>query len=364
MFGAVVVLGAGFGGISAAVELAKAGREVVLVDERERFTMGLVALRALEGRTDGADHARPLAALSRHGIRVVRATATHIDPAAKRVGTSAGELTYDKLVVALGAATRVPAGWPAEAHDLYTLDGARTFGEKARAMGRGRALVLAHSMPFKCPPAPYEAAMLTRSVAPGVDVTIATPEPHPLPVFGPVVGARMRELVEARGVRVLNGRTVASVGEGRVAFTDGSEVAYDLLGIVPQHTPPPLVSTLSPDGGWLPVDARTMRTAHMDVWAVGDCTLLKLPNGKPIPKAGVLAEGQALAAARDILGLPGPFEGVGTCYVDIGAGLAVEGNGRFMLAEGPAMQMGDPSTEALARKHAFERDRLRAWFGS
>lgn len=362
--GNALVLGAGFGGISAAVALARGGLDVTLVDERDSFLMGLVKLWALSGETDGAPHRRPLRALERHGLRFVQARVESIAPERRAVATSAGELRYDKLVVALGAQTRMPTGWPADAHDLYALEGARSFGERIAAMGRGRALVLAHSMPFKCPPAPYEAAMLAKSRAPGVDVTIATPEPHPTPVFGPVAGARVREIVEAQGVAVRNGISVAGFDAGLVRLADGTTLPYDLLGVIPQHVPPAPVAALAGASGWIEVDAATLRTRHADVWAVGDCTLLKLPNGKPIPKAGALAEAEGLAAAADIMGEAARFEGLGTCWVETGHGRAAEGRGRFFAEGGPAMDMDAPSETGMARKRAFERERLAAWFGA
>jgi len=370
-----LVLGAGFGGISAAIALRQGGLDVTLVDERPSFTMGLVNLWALSGEMHGsagdsrgrgddafnASHRRPLDALERHGLRFVQARVDAIDPAHKSVATSAGALPYDKLVVALGAHTRVPEGWPREAHDIYTLEGARAFGEQLASMRSGRALVLAHSMPFKCPPAPYEAAMLAKARAPGVEVTVATPEPHPIPVFGPAAGAQMRAMVETQGVVVRNGATVEGFDAGRVRFTDGSSLAYDLLGVIPQHVPPAPVAALG--GGFLEVDPVTLRTAHADVWAVGDCTLLKLPIGKPIPKAGVLAEAEGLVAAADILGQPARFAGLGTCYVETGHGRAAEGRGAFLAEGGPRMELSAPSAAGLAAKRAFETERLAAWFG-
>lgn len=357
-----LVLGAGFGGISAALALRQGGMDVTLVDERETFRMGLVNLWALSGETDGAAHQRPLRLLERHGLRFVQARVDAIDPARKSVSTTSGALPYDKLVIALGAPTRMPGGWPAAAHDLYTIEGARSFGDRLATMRAGRALVLAHSMPFKCPPAPYEAAMLAKARAPGVEVTIATPEPHPIPVFGPVAGAAMRAMVEAQGVAVRNGATVERFEAGAVRFADGSSLPFDLLGVIPQHVPPPAITALA--GGFIEVDPVTLRTSFPDVWAIGDCTLLKIPSvGKPLPKAGVLAEAEALVAANDILGRPARFAGNGTCFVETGHGRASEGRGSFLADGGPRMEMDAPSEAGMAAKRAFEAERLRAWFG-
>lgn len=374
----VVVLGGGFGGVPAALRLRERLRpedEVVLVDEAPTFRMGLVNLWALDGRTAGDEHARPLAALAQRGVRVVQARVSRIDVASRRVETTAGALPYDQLIVALGATLapeRLP-GLPPQARDLYSLDGARRLHEDLARLRGGRVLLLVHAMPFKCPPAPYEAAMLARAFlrARGVeaDVTLATPEPHPLPVFGPETGAFLRKVAKERGVVVRNGLTVERVESGAVSFQGGERLPFDVLAVVPAHVPPAAVAALS-GGGFLPVDARTLATTHEGVWGVGDCTALKLENGKMLPKAGVLAEGEALVAADNAAAAlrgdapTASFDGRGTCFIELGDGLAIEGRGDFFARPQPVMTPSAPSRDAMRAKEAFMHDRLRAWFGA
>lgn len=374
-----LVLGAGFGGISAAVELKRLlpDEPVTLIDASESFVMGLANLWVLDGRSKGTEHARPLAALARHGIRFVHAEVTRIDPARRAVETSAGHFEAARLIVALGARSETAgvAGLPANARNIYSMAGARALHDDLARLSGGRALFWAHSMPFKCPPAPYEAATLAKRylASRGVvaEVVIATPEPHPLPVFPPDVGGNLRHLVEQRGVIVKNGVQLARFEGERVAvFSDGSRVEFDALGVIPPHTPPPALAGLTGGAGWVEVDARTLKTRFDGVWAVGDATLLKLPSGKPIPKAGVLAESEGLVVARNIAhtmrGQPemAAFDGKGTCWIELGDGLAVEGRGDFFAQPAPTMVPSEPSRESLASKVAFERDRLAAWFGS
>lgn len=373
-----LVLGAGFGGISAATELKRLlPREpVTILDASDSFTMGLANLRVLDGRSTPAAHARPLAGIGQHGIRFVRAEIVRIDPAAHAVETSAGRFEAARLIVALGARADASgiAGLPEMARNIYSMEGARRLHEDLARLRRGRALFWAHSMPFKCPPAPYEAAILAKRflASRGVDVEVilATPEPHPLPVFPPDVGAYLRKLTEERGVIVKNGVQLTSFESKRAAgFSDGSRVEFDALGIIPPHSPPAALAGLTGGSGWVEVDARTLRTRFEDVWAVGDATLLKLPNGKPIPKAGVLAEAEGLVVARNIAhnlrGEPEAegFDGRGTCWIELGDGIAVEGRGDFFAQPAPTMTPVGPSRDALRAKEAFERERLQAWFG-
>lgn len=364
-----LILGGGFGGVSAAVRLRERAPawDVVLVDAKERFRMGLAALRALDGRDAG--DGRPLLGLARLGVRVVRGRVEAIDVAARRVRTDTAELAYDKLVVALGAdlaPERVP-GLPPEARNVYAVEGAAGLHADLQRLRGGRVLLVAPAMPWKCPPAPYEAACIAkgelRRRGVEAEVVLATPEPHPLPVFPPEVGASLRATVEARGVVVRNGLTLQGFDGRTAVFGDGTRLAFDALGLVPPHVPPPVVAPLAGPSGWIEVDASTLRTRHEDVYAVGDCTVLKLASGKPLPKAGVLAEGEGVVVADRIAGADARFDGRGTCFIELGDGTAIEGNGEFFAAPTPVMRAGAPTRDALAAKVAWERARLDAWFG-
>jgi sulfide:quinone oxidoreductase len=115
------------------------------------------------------------------------------------------------------------------------------------------------------------------------------------------------------------------------------------------------------------LDARTLTTPAEAVWALGDVSATTLPNGKPLPKAAVLAQGQAQAVADGVarhLGADAPepwFDGEGYCYVEIGAGVAAKGAGNFLLPTGPEITLNDPSTEFHQDKERDERDWIRRW---
>jgi sulfide:quinone oxidoreductase len=89
-----------------------------------------------------------------------------------------------------------------------------------------------------------------------------------------------------------------------------------------------------------------------------------------LPKAGVFAEAGAETAVAAILGglsgteSPRPFDGHGYCYLEAGRGEALEVRGHFLAEPRPDVRVEPPSRERLVAKEAFERDRLRAWFGT
>ena len=79
----VLILGAGFGGISLAVELRTllaSQEEVVLVDRRDDFVMGLRKTWHILGMSPLAYGTRRLGDLRRRGITVVQGNIESIDP--------------------------------------------------------------------------------------------------------------------------------------------------------------------------------------------------------------------------------------------------------------------------------------------
>jgi len=125
---------------------------------------------------------------------------------------------------------------------------------------------------------------------------------------------------------------------------------------------------LAAPGGWVTVDPGTLATSFRGVYAVGDCTVIMLAHGLPLPKAGVFAEAQGYVVAERIAAeLSGSrpmatFAGEGVCYAEVGGGLATEVRGRF-LADPPLVAIASPSPDGLAAKRAFEAERLASWFG-
>ncbi|MEX2184076.1 MAG: FAD/NAD(P)-binding oxidoreductase, partial [Chloroflexota bacterium] len=166
-------------------------------------------------------------------------------------------------------------------------------------------------------------------------------------------------------------KTVATTVESDAVITaDGVRIPFDLLLGIPPHRVPPVVaaSGLTGGGPWIPVDRATLQTRFEDVYAIGDVTAIPLANGTALPKAGVFAHAEGdVAAARiaDVLGGRTPsatFAGQGRCFLETGHGRATAVAGDF-FADPPAVTLASDSAEQLAAKHAFEAERLAAWFG-
>jgi sulfide:quinone oxidoreductase len=377
-----LVLGGGFGSIATVVELRRLLRddhEIVLVDRKPGFTMGLRKLWELVGHGTMADGGRSRALLARHGVEFLQTEINAIDPVKRGADTSGGWLDGDHLVVALGAVSRpdlVP-GLPEHAHDVWDFAGVPAAAEALRAFDGGGILVLIAGAPYPCPPAPYECALdlhehlVDRGVRSRTDLAVATLQSMLMPNAGRAGTAWMGQQLEGCDISFRLGAKTERVEAHRVVLADG-EMPFDLLIAVPPHRPPAVVteSELTEGDGWIAVDAGTLATSFEGVYAVGDVTLIPLANGLPLPKAGFMAEAQGTRVARAIAAQvrgeepPAPFDGSGFCPIELGlrSGALVEG--RWYAEPEPIVTITGPSAELAAGKPVFETERLGHWFGA
>jgi sulfide:quinone oxidoreductase len=152
-----------------------------------------------------------------------------------------------------------------------------------------------------------------------------------------------------------------------ITFEDDSTAHFDLLIAIPPHEAPAAIreSGLTDASGWIPVDAKTLKTKLERVYAIGDITKVPLPGRfKPevplaLPKAGVFAEahGRIVAhqIAAEVLGQEAAeaYDGRGYCYIETGDRQVVRGDGEFFALPHPQMT-AQPAD--LAQKQAWAED--------
>jgi sulfide:quinone oxidoreductase len=375
-----VVVGAGFGGIAVAYELRRllgAEHEVVLVDRAERFSMGLRKLWELVGIGTIAEGSRSRRLLAVDDVDFVQASVEVIDPDARTVRSDRGTWEADFLVVALGAEPRpdLVAGMAEHTYDVWEAARVPAASAALEAFDGGRVCVVIAGAPYKCPPAPYECALLLdewlreRGLRERTELVVSTFQPILLPNAGRPGSAWLEEQLAARGIEARAGRGVGRFEAGGVVYEDGELEAELVIG-VPPHRAPAVVaeSALAGDGGWVSVDPGTLATAYPGVFAIGDVTQIKLANGLPLPKAGVIAEiegsrvAAAIAAEARGEGAPAPFDGRGHCFIEMGRSSATLIEGEFYAEPEPAVRIREPSAANAEEKRRFETERLARWF--
>jgi sulfide:quinone oxidoreductase len=374
----ILILGGGFGGLAAAHRLRAgldAADEVLLVDRRAHFMMGFRKSWGLVGEAPLEAGQRPLSALDAFGIRFRQGTLTGLDPAGRAVEVDGERIEADALVVALGVelAPELVPGLPEFGFNVYDPQAIARAAAALRDFRGGRVGLGIFGTPYKCPPAPFEMALLMHHAFKARAVAAALEVFSPLPLSMPILGEAGCNVIDSRlaevGIGFLANHKATAVENGEVVFANGQRRAYDLLLAVPPHRAPAVVreSGLTRGGAWVPVDARTLRTEFPGVYAVGDVVDIKMANGKPLPKAGVFAEAMGRAAAEGILArLAGRepaerFEGNGGCFLETGPGEALMVTGEFLAEPAPQVRLTEPSRAYFDEKRAFEAERLKAW---
>jgi sulfide:quinone oxidoreductase len=372
----VVILGAGFGGLELATRLSEAiGNDVAvtLIDKNESFVFGYSKLDVMFGRTSPDAVRLPYREIAKPGVRFLRETVTAIDPEARRVTTNAGVHEADFLIVALGADYDLDATpGLARANEFYSVAGAERLAEMLPTFSRGHAIVGVCGSPFKCPPAPSEAALLlhdylsARGVRDACEISLVIPFGIPVPVSPDTSEALIAAFAE-RGIEYVPGRLVASLDSERgvAVLDDGREMSFDLFLGVPKHRAPEVVSASGmSEEGFVPVSPETLETRYQGVYAIGDVARIG------VPKAGVFAESAARVVADSLIATlrggdqPGAYRGQGSCYVEFGAGRVGRVDVDILSGPKPTGSFSGPSSALVGEKHDFGSSRSARWFGA
>lgn len=379
----ILVLGGGVGGLVTAATLRKklpASHRIILVDRERDHLFQPSLLWIMTGARRSDQIVRSLDRLTRKGIEVILGNVESMDPGRRQAVINGTTYSCDFMVIALGAelAPESIPGLSEAGHSFYTLEGARRLHEAFRGFKSGRLVVLTAAPAYKCPAAPYEAAMLLesdlrkRKVREQVTIDLYTAEPGPMGIAGPDVSAAVRGMVEAKGISYHPEHQITSVDprHRKLQFANGEDAEFDLLAFVAPHRAPKVVreAGLVNEAGWIPVDRGTLQTRFEGVFAIGDITTIPLKLGKPLPKAGAFAHGQAEVVANNLAyaitetGHPAVFTGHGNCFVEIGDGRAAMGAGNFYGEPTPQIKMKAPGWRWHLGKVLFEKYWLWRWF--
>jgi sulfide:quinone oxidoreductase len=227
---------------------------------------------------------------------------------------------------------------------------------------------------FKCPPAPYEAALLLhdhfvgRGIRDATSIRVITPMDSPIPVSKETSDTIVRALAD-RDIGYTPGRRVTSLDPAaHVARLKTGDMPYDLFIGIPVHRAPAVVEasglTVGGNDGWAAVDRRNLATRFPNVYALGDCA------DAPVPRAGAFAETAARTVADDIAanisgsGPVAPYTGKGSCYIEFGGGLVGKVEADFLSGPAPRAPLLGPSRALAVEKENFATARRQRWFDS
>jgi NADH dehydrogenase len=383
----VVVIGGGYAGFTAALELANARREglrVTLID-REPGTLFRTELYDIARMAD-VDRSPaewrvpfPETSLPRAGVLVLEAEVERLDLSRPSLVVRGEELRYDALVLAPGGVPEyygIP-GLRENSEQIYTYDGARALAARLRTLlAPGSACAATEPGPeiVVAGGGTTGVELATDLASADWEKTLGPGARRPRIVLlaghGPFLSglpeklvARVRAELSALGIELVEGARVAAVEPGSARLDNGTTRRFDVLVWCGGLSAPPIVRNLPEPhgpGGRLRVTSFLEVYGRPGVFCIGDSAAILDPvDGSPVPSTAQAALEEAPVAARNALArmYGGRFEifryrprGVA---VSIGGGRAVAARGDTVV-DGRAAGILDRLVEREYHAHVKE----------
>ncbi len=314
--GRVVVVGAGFGGSTAAryLKLWGGNVDVTLVERNATFVSCPISNLVLGGHKQMADITRTYDGLRALGVKLVLGEVTAVDVAAKKLRLAGGaELAYDRLILSPGVdfmldgtpglaaaldSGRVLHSWKAGPQTL-------ALRQQLQAMPDGGVFAMSiPKVPYRCPPGPYERACMVASYfkqhKPRSKVLVLDANPEiqsKKALFEKAYKDHYSGIVEYRANNELK------AVDGLTAKLEFDDVKADVLNIIPPQRAGDIARNaglLNMNSRWAGVNWLTMEsTAAPGVHVLGDATF----SAPAMPKSGHMANQHAKVAAAAIIEL-------------------------------------------------------------
>jgi sulfide:quinone oxidoreductase len=301
----VVVAGCGVAGLEAAMTLRELGKDAVdltLIAPGSEFVYRPMTVR--EPFAQGAARRYPLKGIARDlAAELVEGELAWVEPALRAAHISNGEQhTYDALLLALGARAQ-----PAYDHALTVDD--RRMDATLHGLIQDIEGHYVDSVAFVIParvgwPLPiYELALLTAGRAYDMNldlsVSIVTPEPKPLAIFGEMASNAVADLLSQTRITTLTSSYAQVPAPGQVVLNPGGRrLRCDRIVALPELFGPAVRGLPAARHGFIEVDAHGRVHGVERVFAAGDATDFAVKHG------GVAAQ-QADAAGEAIVALAG-----------------------------------------------------------
>jgi NADPH-dependent 2,4-dienoyl-CoA reductase/sulfur reductase-like enzyme len=313
-----VIIGGGFGGNFTAVTLRKLvpDAEVVVVEKHPFFISGPASMEYVFGLASLDTITRGYRSLMAQGITVVKAEVEAIEPDKNRVQTSLGALDYNSLVVTSGirlayeeiSGLKEHMGANAHPYDKSSIVDLR---QRIEAFQGGNIVLGVPAAPYKCPPGPYECALLfaehikKNKLKAKVIVLDAGGAPQIPPLAKGFLDAM--QFTMADQIDYLPNQKVIGVDVGaRTVLTDKKQsFKYDLLSIIPPNKAALFIKEAGLGDPFVAVNPATFQsTKFQNIYAVGDAAATPYTKSAYVAsvsgKVCAHAIAQALGAAPSV----------------------------------------------------------------
>jgi len=375
----VVILGGGFGGLSAANELrnslSSSQIKITVIDKKDWFMVGFAKLWIINGTRTFENSIGSLNELQKKEIDFIKDEIMTINLENKNIETKSQNISFDFLIISMGAilAPQKISGLEENGFNLYDHNQLSEIHDRLGNMKSGKIAIVIMGMPYKCPPAPFEASLLIDSmlrklgVRDSIQIDFYSPAPITLPAAGTEVSKQILEIISSEKIIFHNLSKIKSVEHKKLIF-ENSEADFDLLLAVPPHIAPKVIydSGLAKEPGFIPID-RDCKTPFENVFAIGDVTNLVVTENMAVPKAGIFAEGEGITVARNIISKIQSkeesilFDGKGGCFIESGRNTASVIEVDMFSNPQPSTNITEATADNLSKKLEFEKERLSKW---
>jgi len=325
----VVIIGAGFAGLYAALSLARADVRITIVDSRNHHTFQPLLYQVATAALSPGEIAYPIRHIFKddENVSVLLAKATGFDLWDRKVLLGNDEISYDYLVVAAGA-THAYFGhpeWATYAPGLKTVEDATEIRRRmllAFELAERRARLNQEPEPISFVvvgggPTGVELAGALAEIAQRVlasdfrsidprstRVFLLEAGPRILPTFPEDLSASAVRQLNKLGVEVMTGTAVTGIDETHVYFHDESLPASVVLWAAGVSASPlgKLLGTPTDRAGRVQVQPDLTLPGHPEVFVVGDLASILQQNGKPVPGVAPSAIQMGQFAAATIIG--------------------------------------------------------------
>ena len=314
--GRVAVVGGGYGGATAAkyIRMLDPSIEVVLIEPADVFVSCPISNMVLGGFRTLGEITVPYSGLERHGVRVVRDSATAIDVEKREVRLARGDaVKFDRVIVSPGvdfmweglagmaspdSQIRIPHAWKA---------GAQTglLRRQLVNMRDGGVFVITVPLaPYRCPPGPYErvsqVAAYFKAAKPRSKIIILDENPDVTskgPLFKKAWAELYPNMIEYRG-------NMKAVDVDAPSFTvklEFGDQRGDVLNVIPPQRAGEIAKPfITANRRWCEVDWLTFESkAAKNVHILGD----SLQIAPAMPKSATMANGHGKVCAAAVVAL-------------------------------------------------------------
>jgi NADH dehydrogenase len=321
----IVIVGAGFGGLSAAVGLSGAEADVTVVDRRNYHLFQPLLYQVATAGLSPAQIASPIRAILRRApnVRVLLGRVTDVDKERRTVALEDRTLTYDYLVLATGArhAYFGHDDWEKVAPGLKKIDDATAIRRRIlvafenaeatqshEARRRFLTFVVIGGGPtgVEMAGAIAELARVAlrhdfRDIDPReARIVLVEAGPRVLPAFPPKLSDAARKSLETLGVEIELGTPVSQCDEsGVVIGGDRLEAATIIWAAgVAASSAAKWLAVEKDRIGRVVVGPDLTLPGHPEIFCIGDTAQVPGANGQPLPGLAPVAKQQGAYVAR------------------------------------------------------------------